>query len=145
MFQNDDREFQEVVLKNKLTVPTGGLIRVDTPTSRTRWYYGDCKEFDRLKSRHLFIREAHQTEYDPNESETLHPLFPSLWVLVRREDGGLHFRHAFWRGYKPFVSELSSDAATASVYAKCVEDGGVDDHAVKNWLKTRTTPGFEPS
>ena len=144
MFQNDDCEFQKVVLKNRLTVPTNGLIRVDTPTSRTHWYSEACKQFDRLKPRRQFIRGGYPTEYDPSECENLHPLFPTLWVLVRLEEGGLHIRHAFWRGYRPFLTEPLTDAETARIYAKCIEDGGIDDHAVKNWLKTRITPGCEP-
>jgi hypothetical protein len=131
-------EFQRVCSELKLTLPTNNMVGVDAPSSKTYWYHEDCKHYDRLGlKRCLFIRGAFETEFDPKGDFPLPALFPSLWVLVRRNDGAVHFRHAFWRGDRPFSSEPPSDTAIDNVYAECTLKGGIDGQAVQRWLNSR--------
>lgn len=131
-------EFQRICLELKLTVPTNNSVGVDDPSSKTYWYHDDRKHYDRLGiKRYLFIRGAFEGEFDPKVDHTLSPLFPPLWVLVRRNDGAVHFRHAFWRGDRPFSSEPPSDIAIDRIYAECILRGGIDSHAVLRWFNSR--------
>lgn len=127
-------EFEQIARELKLTLPANNIVCADDPSSKTYWYHEDRKRYARLgNKRCLFIRGAFEGEFDPKGDHALPVLFPSLWVLVRRNDGAVHFRHAFWRGDRPLSSEPPSDIAVDIIYAECIRSGGIDGPAVQRW------------
>lgn len=131
-------EFRRICLELKLTIPTAENVSVDMPSSNTLWYYETSALFRKLgPKRHVIMRVEYETEFDPKCEFSAHPLFPLLWVHVRRIDSGQHIRHAFWRGNAPFTSNPASDIAIDSIYAECIQSGGFDTCAVDRWMTFR--------
>lgn len=131
-------EFRRICLELKLTIPTAENVLVDMPSSNTHWYYEASALFRKLGSkRHVIMRVEYETEFNAKREVSGHPLFPPLWVHVRRTDSGHHIRHAFWRGNAPFTAEPASDITIDSIYAECIQSGGFDARAIDRWMTFR--------